>query len=113
MLEEIRKSKYFKMTKNDTPFALSDEDRKKYWDLTVFLTAFKTNIQAMSSHANTLGHYYLRHPGVSDESVRETVLTFDEAIDKLELNRNKYYTIKAKAIKSLNIILNQYEIVRE
>lgn len=39
--------------------------------------------------------------------------TFDEAIDKLELNRNKYYTIKAKAIKSLNIILNQYEIVRE
>ncbi|WP_288962387.1 DUF1492 domain-containing protein [uncultured Streptococcus sp.] len=39
--------------------------------------------------------------------------TFDEAIDKLELNRNKYYTIKAKAVKSLNIILNQYEIVRE
>ena len=38
--------------------------------------------------------------------------TFDEAIDKLELNRNKYYTIKAKAVKSLNIILNQYEIVR-
>lgn len=39
--------------------------------------------------------------------------TFDEAIDKLELNRNKYYTIKAKAVKSLNIILNKYEIVRE
>lgn len=39
--------------------------------------------------------------------------TFDEAIDKLELNRNKYYTIKAKAVKSLNFILNQYEIVRE
>lgn len=39
--------------------------------------------------------------------------TFDEAIDKLELNRNKYYTIKAKAVKSLNVILNQYEIVRE
>ena len=39
--------------------------------------------------------------------------TFDEAIDKLELNRNKYYTIKAKAVKSLNIILDQYEIVRE
>ena len=39
--------------------------------------------------------------------------TFDEAIDKLELNRNKYYTIKAKAVKNLNIILNQYEIVRE
>lgn len=34
--------------------------------------------------------------------------TFDEAIDKLELNRNKYYTIKAKAVRSLNIILNQY-----
>lgn len=34
--------------------------------------------------------------------------TFDEAIDKLELNRNKYYTIKAKAVKSLNVILNQY-----
>lgn len=39
--------------------------------------------------------------------------TFDEAIDRLELNRNKYYTIKAKAVKSLNIILNQYKIVRE
>lgn len=38
--------------------------------------------------------------------------TFDEAIDKLELNRNKYYTIKAKAVRSLNVILNQYEIVR-
>lgn len=34
--------------------------------------------------------------------------TFDEAIDKLELNRNKYYTIKAKAVRSLNVILNQY-----
>ena len=33
--------------------------------------------------------------------------TFDEAIDKLELNRNKYYTIKAKAVRSLNVILNQ------
>lgn len=34
--------------------------------------------------------------------------TFDEAIDKLEFNRNKYYTIKAKAVRSLNVILNQY-----
>ena len=34
--------------------------------------------------------------------------TFDEAIDKLELNRNKYYTIKAKAVRNLNVILNQY-----
>lgn len=34
--------------------------------------------------------------------------TFDEAIDKLELNRNKYYTIKAKAVRSLNVILNKY-----
>lgn len=34
--------------------------------------------------------------------------TFDEAIDKLELNRNKYYTIKAKAVRRLNVILNQY-----
>lgn len=32
--------------------------------------------------------------------------TFDEAIDILELNRNKYYTIKTKAVKNLNIILN-------
>lgn len=32
--------------------------------------------------------------------------TFDEAIDMLELNRNKYYTIKTKAVKNLNIILN-------
>ncbi|QBX24935.1 hypothetical protein Javan220_0031 [Streptococcus phage Javan220] len=36
--------------------------------------------------------------------------TFDEAIDKLELNRNKYYTIKQKAIKTLNIILERTEL---
>lgn len=39
--------------------------------------------------------------------------TFDEAIDKLELNRNKYYTIKTKAVKNLNIILNRDKIIRE
>lgn len=38
--------------------------------------------------------------------------TFDEAIDMLELNRNKYYTIKAKAVKNLNIMLNCDENVR-
>ena len=38
--------------------------------------------------------------------------TFDEAIDKLELNRNKYYTIKQKAIKSLNSILECTEMVQ-
>lgn len=38
--------------------------------------------------------------------------TFDEAIDKLELNRNKYYAIKAKAVKNLNIILNRDKIIR-
>ena len=38
--------------------------------------------------------------------------TFDEAIDKLELNRNKYYTIKTKAVKNLNIILNCDKIIR-
>lgn len=38
--------------------------------------------------------------------------TFDEAIDMLELNRNKYYTIKTKAVKNLNIILNRDKIIR-
>lgn len=38
--------------------------------------------------------------------------TFDEAIDKLKLNRNKYYTIKAKAVKNLNIILNRDKNIR-
>lgn len=38
--------------------------------------------------------------------------TFDEAIDKLELNRNKYYTIKTKAVKNLSIILNRDKIIR-
>lgn len=38
--------------------------------------------------------------------------TFDEAIDKLELNRNKYYTIKAKAVKNLSIILNRDKIIQ-
>lgn len=38
--------------------------------------------------------------------------TFDEAIDKLELNRNKYYTTKTKAVKNLNIILSRDKIIR-
>ena len=38
--------------------------------------------------------------------------TFDEAIDKLELNRNKYYTIKQKEIKTLNVILERTELVQ-
>lgn len=38
--------------------------------------------------------------------------TFDEAIDMLELNRNKYYTIKTKAVKNLNIILSRDKIIR-
>ena len=38
--------------------------------------------------------------------------TFDEAIDVLELNRNKYYTIKTKAVKNLNVILNSDRNVR-
>ena len=37
--------------------------------------------------------------------------TFDEAIDMLELNRNKYYTIKTEAVKNLNIILNCDKII--
>lgn len=52
---------------------------------------------------------------IPDSAQRHVLLTtylncqsFDEAIDKLELNRNKYYTIKAKAVRSLNVILNQY-----
>ena len=38
--------------------------------------------------------------------------TFDEAIDILQVNRNKYYTIKTKAVKNLNIILNRDKIIR-
>lgn len=38
--------------------------------------------------------------------------TFDEAIDVLEMNRNKYYTIKLKAIKNLNVILKRDKNVR-
>ena len=38
--------------------------------------------------------------------------TFDEAIDVLELNRNKYYTIKAKAVKNLNVMLNRDKNIR-
>lgn len=32
--------------------------------------------------------------------------TYDEAIDRLEMNRNTYYTIKRKAIENLNDLLN-------
>lgn len=58
----------------------------------------------------------MRMPDVAQRHVLLTTYlrceTFDEAIDKLELNRNKYYTIKTKAIKNLNIILNRDKIIR-
>ena len=37
--------------------------------------------------------------------------TYDEAIDRLEMNRNTYYTIKRKAIENLNDLLNNTTIV--
>ena len=37
--------------------------------------------------------------------------TYDEAIDRLEMNRNTYYAIKRKAIENLNDLLNNTTIV--
>lgn len=58
----------------------------------------------------------MRIPDVAQRHVLLTTYlrceTFDEAIDKLELNRNKYYTIKTKAVKNLNIILSRDKIIR-
>lgn len=58
----------------------------------------------------------MRIPDVAQRHVLLTTYlrceTFDEAIDMLELNRNKYYTIKTKAVKNLNIILNRDKIIR-
>ena len=58
----------------------------------------------------------MRIPDVAQRHVLLTTYlrceTFDEAIDMLELNRNKYYTIKAKAVKNLNIILNRDKNIR-
>lgn len=59
----------------------------------------------------------MKIPDVAQQHVLLTTYlrceTFDEAIDVLQVNRNKYYTIKTKAVKSLNIILNRDKIVRE
>lgn len=58
----------------------------------------------------------MRIPDVAQRHVLLTTYlrceTFDEAIDMLELNRNKYYTIKTKAVENLNIILNRDKIIR-
>lgn len=58
----------------------------------------------------------MRIPDVAQRHVLLTTYlrceTFDEAIDMLELNRNKYYIIKTKAVKNLNIILNRDKIIR-
>lgn len=58
----------------------------------------------------------MRIPDVAQRHVLLTTYlrceTFDEAIDVLELNRNKYYTIKTKAVKNLNIILNRDKNIR-
>ncbi|HEO7724796.1 TPA: DUF1492 domain-containing protein, partial [Streptococcus agalactiae] len=35
--------------------------------------------------------------------------TYDEAIDRLEMNRNNYYMLKRKGVESLNLILNNTE----
>lgn len=58
----------------------------------------------------------MRIPDVAQRHVLLTTYlnceTFDEAIDVLQVNRNKYYTIKTKAVKNLNIILNRDKIIR-
>lgn len=58
----------------------------------------------------------MRIPDVAQRHVLLTTYlrceTFDEAIDILQVNRNKYYTIKTKAVKNLNIILNRDKIIR-
>lgn len=58
----------------------------------------------------------MRIPDVSQRHILLTTYlrceTFDEAIDVLQVNRNKYYTIKTKAVKNLNIILNRDKIIR-
>ncbi|MFA9413293.1 DUF1492 domain-containing protein [Streptococcus sp. E29BA] len=38
--------------------------------------------------------------------------TFDEAIDRLEMNRNNYYMLKRKGVDSLNLVLNRTESVQ-
>lgn len=38
--------------------------------------------------------------------------TFDEAIDRLEMNRNNYYMLKRKGVDSLNALLNRTKSVQ-
>lgn len=38
--------------------------------------------------------------------------TFDEAIDRLEMNRNNYYMLKRKGVDSLNVLLNRTKSVQ-
>lgn len=58
----------------------------------------------------------MRIPDVAQRHILLTTYlrceTFDEAIDVLQVNRNKYYTIKTKAVKNLNFILNRDKIIR-
>lgn len=61
-------------------------------------------------------HLIMELPDIAQQHVLLTTYlrceTFDEAIDVLQVNRNKYYTTKTKAVKNLNIILNRDENVR-
>ncbi len=83
----LSRSKYFKMTKNDSPYALSDEDRKRFWDLRVFMSAFEASVHTLSSHVGPLGHYYLKHMNVDPENVNAELPTMDEY---LELRKQTY-----------------------
>ncbi|HEN2425408.1 TPA: DUF1492 domain-containing protein, partial [Streptococcus agalactiae] len=67
-------------------------------------------IQTLDKRKGEIVELIMRIPDMLQRHVLITTFvncqTYDEAIDRLEMNRNNYYMIKRKGVESLNLILN-------
>ena len=87
-------SRFFKMTKSDSPFALSDEEKKEFWELHVFLRTFKYYNQNMMEYIRPRGHIYLRHDNVSPGEITDTFKTFDEVREEKKMEVRRSYGVE-------------------
>ncbi|HEN2425407.1 TPA: DUF1492 domain-containing protein, partial [Streptococcus agalactiae] len=70
-------------------------------------------IQTLDKRKGEIVELIMRIPDMLQRHVLITTFvncqTYDEAIDRLEMNRNNYYMLKRKGVESLNLILNNTE----
>ncbi|HGA2613965.1 TPA: DUF1492 domain-containing protein [Streptococcus agalactiae] len=74
---------------------------------------YNGQIQTLDKRKGEIVELIMRIPDMLQRHVLITTFvncqTYDEAIDRLEMNRNNYYMVKRKGVESLNLILNNTE----